>query len=191
MKKVTRNLQLSRQKTVRILAFFDEKAKINKNKDVGFLVDIKGDHVTINCKRLATLCDEYTDKQLRQLSGQTPDPNRDKLRPIEAEAEVRGKALKKHEPFRLPSDEEIGEASLPKLKILIGSTCKDLYERGVFPKANAFANKCLKYKANARAVLHTLNRVSIAKPEKPWAYAVKIMSVEDQNFHERDFNKTT
>lgn len=99
--------------------------------------------------------------------------------------------LKKHEPFQLPTKEEIGEASLPRLKILIGETCKDLYECGVFPKSNAFANKCLKYKSNARAILHTLVRISTAKPNKPWAYAVKIMAVEDANFNERDFNKTT
>lgn len=102
------------------------------------------------------------------------------------------KQLKKHEPFRLPTEEEIREATLDKIRDeLIPNTCKDLYERDVFPMAHAFANKCLKYKANARAILHTLVRVSIAKPQKPWAYAVKIMSVEDQNFNERDFNKTT
>ena len=65
MKKITKNLQLSRQKTVKILTFFDQKAKENSNKSVSFLVDIGKRDVTINCKRLADLCDNHTQKLLR------------------------------------------------------------------------------------------------------------------------------
>ena len=108
----------------------------------------------------------------------------------EAKAETETEAEEKHEPFRLPSKEEISEASIPMVKVMIGQVCKELYERGIFTKSNAFANKCLKSKANARAVLHTLIRVFHAKPEKAWGYAVKVMSVEDGNFNERDFRKT-
>lgn len=98
---------------------------------------------------------------------------------------------KKPEPYRLPSEEEITEASLPKVKILIGKVCKELYERDIFPKSNAFANMTLKKKANPRSVLHTLVRVFNAKPEDSWGYAMQIMKVEDQNFNERDYQKTT
>jgi hypothetical protein len=73
MKKITRNLQLSRQKTVRILSFFDQKAKNNPNKYVGFFVEVDGDTVSINCPRLKELSDEYTQKQLKTLSGVNPD----------------------------------------------------------------------------------------------------------------------
>jgi hypothetical protein len=100
-------------------------------------------------------------------------------------------SLKKPEGYALPSQEEIAEASIPKVKSDIQKACKDLYERDIFPKANAFANKCLKHNYNPRAVLHTLTRVSLAKPKQPWAYAVKIMKVEDGNFNERDFIKAT
>lgn len=65
MKKITKNLQLSRQKTVKILRFFDEKAKTNTSKDVSFLASIDKNHVTINCKRLANLCDNHTQKLLK------------------------------------------------------------------------------------------------------------------------------
>lgn len=88
LKKITKNLQLSRQKTVRILAFFNEKAKINQKKNIGFYADVKDSMVYLNCPRLKELTDEYTKKQLQKLSGQKPDPNRDKLRPKEEEVEV-------------------------------------------------------------------------------------------------------
>jgi len=109
-----------------------------------------------------------------------------------AEAEAEAEAdKKKPEGYALPSQEEIAEASIPKVKSDIQKACKDLYERDIFPKANAFVNKCLKHNYNPRAVLHTLTRVSLAKPKQPWAYAVKIMKVEDGNFNERDFIKAT
>ena len=79
-KKLTKNLQLSRQKTIKILKYFHEKERI-------FLED-HGDVLILNCPRLAKLSDEYTERQLKKMSGQAPDLDRDKLRPIEAEAEV-------------------------------------------------------------------------------------------------------
>jgi len=68
MKKITKNLQLSRQKTVRILRFFDEKAKNNSKKDVSFFANIGKVDVIINCKRLAKLCDNHTQKLLKDTS---------------------------------------------------------------------------------------------------------------------------
>jgi len=64
MAKVKQNLQLSRQKIVRILSFFDQKAKINSHKSVSFLATVEGNEITINCKRFAELCDNYTQKEL-------------------------------------------------------------------------------------------------------------------------------
>jgi hypothetical protein len=61
-KKVRKNLQLSRQKTVKILKFFDQKAKKNKQKTVGFYVDIQKDYITVNCPKFKKYCDEYTRK---------------------------------------------------------------------------------------------------------------------------------
>ncbi len=80
IKKLTKNLQLSRQKAIKILKFCDEKKRI--------FINIQGDNLTLDCPRLKELTDEYTQKQLSKMSGQTPDSNRDKLRPKEAEAEA-------------------------------------------------------------------------------------------------------
>ncbi len=92
LKKIRKNLQISLSKTRKILAFFDKKAKINQKKNIGFYADVRCSMVYLNCPRLKELTDEYTKKQLQKLSGQTPDPNRDKLRPKEAEVEKEGEA---------------------------------------------------------------------------------------------------
>jgi hypothetical protein len=65
-----KNLQLSRQKLTEIYSYFDEKAKENQSKDKGFLVLFADDGVTINCKKLAKLCDTHTQKLLRDRSKQ-------------------------------------------------------------------------------------------------------------------------
>lgn len=107
MKKITRNLQLSRQKTVRILSFFDQKAKNNPNKYVGFYVEVDGDVVSINCPRLKELSDEYTQKQLKNLSGVSPDTVGIKSRieeevDIDKEKDIKDKVVKKDKEFILP-----------------------------------------------------------------------------------------
>ena len=61
-----KNLQLSRQKLTRIYTLFDQKAKENQTKHKGFLVSINDDGVTINCKKLAELSDNHTQKLLRE-----------------------------------------------------------------------------------------------------------------------------
>ena len=77
MKKLTQNLQLSRQKTVRILTFCDQKAKETRTKDVGFFVEIEKESVTINCKKLARLSDNHTQKLIN-----------DTLKSLQSEKEV-------------------------------------------------------------------------------------------------------
>jgi len=106
LKKITKNLQLSRQKTVKILSFFNEKAKINKYKNVSFFAEVIHNDVYLNCPRLKELTDEYTQKQLKNLSGQKHDSSRDKLRSKEAEAEteVDNKEEKKERNIPLPTE---------------------------------------------------------------------------------------
>jgi len=69
LKKVCKYLQLSRQKTVKILAFFDQKAKINHKKNIGFLVNLAGDRIIIKCPKFKALADDYTRKILNKKSG--------------------------------------------------------------------------------------------------------------------------
>lgn len=90
-KKLTKNLQLSRQKTVRILKHFHQKATEKRFVLKSFTIDIEKDYITITDLKLKELCDGYTEKQLRKLekkdrtkTGQCPE----KVRPQEVELEV-------------------------------------------------------------------------------------------------------
>jgi len=60
---------ISWQKTVKILQFFDKKGRIKVlfGKEDGL------ETITLNCPKLLELCDEYTQRALTKLSGQTPD----------------------------------------------------------------------------------------------------------------------
>ena len=102
VKKLCKSFQLSRQKTVKILRAINQKSteklqkideKLAKNlqktgkmnqvyqillysklkKIPGFFCEIKKGEVEIICLRLKDLCDEYTQKQISKISGQSPD----------------------------------------------------------------------------------------------------------------------
>lgn len=66
IKKLTKNFQISRQKLVKILSFFDQKAKEKQTESKSFFVCFEKDHVVIKCNRLAELCDEHTQKLLKK-----------------------------------------------------------------------------------------------------------------------------
>lgn len=68
LKKMTNLLQLSRQKTVRILRFFDEKAKKYSRENKSFFAEINETHVTIICNRFASLADTHTAHELSKTS---------------------------------------------------------------------------------------------------------------------------
>lgn len=90
----------------------------------------------------------------------------------------------------LPSPEEISEASIPKIEADLEETCKNLKTQ--WPKVFAFKNKMLKEKCNPRAILHALCRYAIAKPDvPPWPYCLSILKIENGNFNEREFGKSS
>lgn len=79
-----KKFRISAKKLRKILHFFDEKKRIFSR-----FYDLNGkEMIELKCPKLKELCDEYTQKQLFKMSGQTPDPNRDLLPTIEAEAET-------------------------------------------------------------------------------------------------------
>ena len=131
MKKITKNLQLSRQKTVKILRFFDEKAKTNTAKDVSFFVEIQKHDVVINCKRLAMLCDNHTRKLLKD-TLESLQSKEEVTSSQEGEGEGEEDLLNKA--FSLPSFEEIKEFSVLKIDEDINKLCDELYNQKIFPK---------------------------------------------------------
>lgn len=62
---LTKKLQLSAKKTLKILNFCDKNNRI--------LIARAGDRITLNCPKLKDLCDEFTKKKLGRLSGVTPE----------------------------------------------------------------------------------------------------------------------
>jgi len=105
MKKITKNLQLSRQKTVKILRFFDEKAKNNSKKDVSFFADIGKVDVIINCKRLAKLCDNHTQKLLKDTSKSLQSKNEVTSSQRSKKKEIRSKKKEYKDIYSQNSDE--------------------------------------------------------------------------------------
>lgn len=73
---LTKKLQLSRQKLIKILKFCD------KNKRIFFQEN--GKKIILNCPKLKDMCDEWTKKELRSKSRVTPES----LRPKELEEEI-------------------------------------------------------------------------------------------------------
>jgi len=102
IKKLTQNLQLSRQKTLKVLRFCDQKANENSKKEVSFFVDIQKNDVIINCKKLARLCDNHTKKLM-------------------------GDTLK-----LLPSEKEVTSAQRSKKKEVRSKSIKDIVQKDKF-----------------------------------------------------------
>jgi len=69
-------------KVVKILSFYQEKERIFYK----LFKDNRLPSITLNCPKLQELSDEYTQKNIKKMSGQTPDPCRDKVT-IEEEKE--------------------------------------------------------------------------------------------------------
>jgi hypothetical protein len=92
-----------------------------------------------------------------------------------------------------PSKDEIEDASIVKIKSDIEEIAEKLYNEKIFPEVHSFKNKFLKNGNSPRAILHALSRCYLKKTFKdnPWSYCVKILQVENGNYNERDFNKTS
>jgi hypothetical protein len=88
---LTRNLQVSRQKFVKILSFFQNYSKGKTKESSKILAEFNGDNVTLKCLKLKELCDEWTGKQLRSNSGVNPEP----LLPIEEEVDKDNREVQK------------------------------------------------------------------------------------------------
>ena len=68
-----KKLSVSWQKTVKILQFYHKKKRIF----VSFSKRCGINHITLNCPKLKELCDEYTQKILKEKSGEDRDKDRD------------------------------------------------------------------------------------------------------------------
>ena len=90
----------------------------------------------------------------------------------------------------LPSKDELENFSEPKLLKQIEEISEKLYRENIFPKVNTFVNLLKKKKKNLRAILHTLCRIYLSKPEEPWPFGLKISETENGKYNARDYEKT-
>lgn len=89
--------------------------------------------------------------------------------------------VQNHESSALLFDEEI------KILEETEKLSERLYKTKKFPKINAFLNWCIKENYHPQAIHHTLKQIANNDVRgQPWAYGVKIIKVESQNFTERD-----
>ena len=112
----------------------------------------------------------------------------------EVTGEEKGKKVEAEaSPFQFPTDEDINECAIPKIKKYINGLADLLYQEKIFPTAPTFKNTMFKEEKNPRTILHTLIRCYLKKQfnkEGPWAYCERIMQIEEGNFNEREFQKT-
>ena len=71
----------------------------------------------------------------------------------------------------------------------IDRVCKQLYDLKIFPKVYAFKNTQLKRRKNKDAILHALKACFVKRrfQRGAWAYAEKIMQVENGNYNEAEY----
>ena len=112
----------------------------------------------------------------------------DKIREVKIREDKKSSAA--GAPFVFPSKEEIQESSDPKIEEYIRQVCTRLYEEKIFPEVYAFKEKAINGRKNGRGVLHVLTRCYLVRPENPWGYCAKIITIEDGNYNERDYRKT-
>lgn len=109
--------------------------------------------------------------------------------PTAIEVEVRSKKLEVETNI---STESSALLSNEDIKILeeTEDLAKRLWESKKFPKINAFLNWCIKENYHPRAIHHTLKQIANNDVRgQPWAYGVKVIKIESQNYTERDHFK--
>jgi len=67
--------------------------------------------------------------------------------------------------------------------------CSLLISKGIFPTAEKFVGWARSKQKNEDCIAHCLYRVFLARPKAPWAYAQKIIAIENGNFNEAEAMK--
>jgi len=147
---LTKKLQLSRQKTVKILKFCDE------NKRIFF--EEAGSKFKLYCPKLKELCDEWTSRQLRSSSEVTPKKPRLEVEvEVEEDKDIHKERKKKKEKTESPKS-VFGEFKNVKLaedeyKKLIEKFGEFLTNEKIENLSSGIASKGYKYKSHYATIL--------------------------------------
>jgi hypothetical protein len=188
-----RKLRCSWKRTLSVLRFYQEKKRIFfELSDDGRL-----DKIKLNCPKLKELTDEYTRKQIANLSGHTPDPCPKNIH-IEAEAEAEAD-LKQTTGVPVADQSEPKTETPSKLFYLnqtpetpaILSLCDAITELDKKKSFNVFqwVQFWTNQNAHPGAILKTLKSLKKAWPVrtgKPWAYVDATIRTVNGNFNERE-----
>jgi hypothetical protein len=180
-----KKFQISFKKVEEILKFFDEKDRIK----VKFLNGDKLLSIHLKCEKLKELSDEFTQRNIRSKigikSGVTPRTE------VEGEVEEDRSAslLHKEDNYVVPVKENIQNFSTPKLDEELENICFVLVRTNIFLGSYAFKNTMVNNGKNKRAILYALTQCFFKKPQKSWAYCLKILKIESGNFCEIEHQK--
>lgn len=165
------------------------RSSIKRFKTLGFLTDEPtktGRLITIINWSVYQSSTQVTQHSSQQTANKEPTPNKNSKN-------VR-KELKEHDPpqsstapFKALPNEEILESSDKKINSDIVGIANTL-SKEKFPKVYQWIQVKRNLRKNNRAILHCLNRCSLAdiKPDKAWGYCEKILEVENGNYNEQD-----
>lgn len=185
--------RISARKLRKILSFFHQKNRIL------FRVfnDGRNEMVELNCPKLKSLCDEYTQKKLSALSGQNRDSNRDSESHRQQITDIDNRLT------TLLTGTEPGFVSFMAVKLggaYLGEIVKKCHkiqslqesERGD-KKINieAWVNQSIKGGAHPKAIDYSLDH--LIKRWKvvldPWPYIQAIFQLQNGNFWEQEHIK--
>jgi len=172
-----KKFRISYKKLTKILKFFEKRKRFL----LGFSQEDGLDMITINCPKLKDMCDEYTKKLLKEMSGQTPD----KLRRIEEEVEeeVEEEKKRKDEPEKtpVPKINKLGSwiDENPGMKIYLSR-----FEKNSWPKIKTAIGEALKKNKHPIAIkdliiyIHSRNDI-----EDPQTYFWKTINIVSGNYY--------
>lgn len=190
------NLRFIRNKmqlrnTVRIKRFLSDE-QVTSKWEIMMYKNSCQERVSIYIPKFVTLLDEHTRNKLRQYEKKS-EVTHESLMPKDKDKD-KDKEEDTSVPFpKLPTKDELENASIIKLKEKINIITKQLYDEKIFPKVNMWVNTMRKKKINDRTILHTLTRCYLKKTfdkGNAWGYCTKIISVEDGNYNEKDYRRT-
>ena len=165
-----KKLQLSQQKTLKILRFCDQKAKLNQSKDVAFFTDIQKDHVIINCKKLAKLCDNHTQKLIKDTSKSLQSNFKTTSSHRSKKKEVRSKTIKKDIKKKVFLKPYLGEFKNVKLTLeelkKLKTKFPDIFKDKIENLSHYVESTGKQYKSHYATILNW-DRKNVEEQEKP------------------------
>lgn len=184
-----KNYETSFKKTIKILSFFHNYP--NKKKRIFFKIRGSGSTqiIQLNCPKLKTMCDNWTQKQLKKTTESERSKNEATFRSrARLEGEGEGEGEKDPKGSKNPSFLEINSEHQKRLNELRQQL------QPIFPDITHFINEMLCFGKNPKSIIHAFERAIKKKDFDDTrggikAYCYKIVMVEDGNYNYNEFRE--